>query len=62
VARQVVIAPHRDGGQAQYIRQPVPAETGASLAGTWAWAQSRLATPMTVGDLAPFSATAAGHV
>lgn len=25
VARQVVIAPYRDGGQAQYIRQPVPA-------------------------------------
>ena len=52
VARQVVIAPHRDGGQAQYIRQPVPAEAGASLAATRAWAQSRLATPMTVGDLA----------
>ena len=52
VARQVVIAPHRDGGQAQYIRQPVPAEAGASLAATRAWAQRRLATPMTVGDLA----------
>src|SRR5215472_2583932 len=26
VARQVVIAPHRDGGQAQYIRQPIQAE------------------------------------
>jgi transcriptional regulator GlxA family with amidase domain len=52
VARQVVIAPHRDGGQAQYIRQPVPAEAGASLAATRAWAQHRLATPMTVRDLA----------
>jgi transcriptional regulator GlxA family with amidase domain len=52
VARQVVIAPHRDGGQAQYIRQPVPAEAGTSLAATRAWAQNRLATPMTVRDLA----------
>ena len=52
VARQVVIAPHRDGGQAQYIRQPVQAEAGASLAATRAWAQNRLATPMTVRDLA----------
>ncbi len=47
VARQVVIAPHRDGGQAQYIRHPVPAEAGTSLAATRAWA-----TPMTVRDLA----------
>lgn len=52
VARQVVIAPHRDGGQAQYIRQPVQAEVGTSLAATRAWAQNRLATPMTVRDLA----------
>jgi transcriptional regulator GlxA family with amidase domain len=52
VARQVVIAPHRDGGQAQYIRQPVQAEAGTSLAATRAWAQDRLATPMTVRDLA----------
>jgi transcriptional regulator GlxA family with amidase domain len=52
VARQVVVAPHRDGGQAQYIRQPVQAEAGTSLAATRAWAQNRLATPMTVCDLA----------
>jgi transcriptional regulator GlxA family with amidase domain len=52
VARQVVIAPHRDGGQAQYIRQPVQAEAGASLAATRAWAQSHLAAAMTVRDLA----------
>jgi transcriptional regulator GlxA family with amidase domain len=52
VARQVVIAPHRDGGQAQYIRQPVQAEAGTSLAATRAWAQNRLSAPMTVRDLA----------
>jgi transcriptional regulator GlxA family with amidase domain len=52
VARQVVIAPHRDGGQAQYIRQPVQAEGDTSLAATRAWAQHRLATSMTVRELA----------
>ncbi len=52
VARQVVIAPHRDGGQAQYICQPVQAEAGTSLEATRAWAHNRLATPMTVRDLA----------
>jgi transcriptional regulator GlxA family with amidase domain len=52
VARQVVVAPHRDGGQAQYIRKPVQAEGDTSLAATRAWAQHRLAAPMTVRDLA----------
>jgi transcriptional regulator GlxA family with amidase domain len=52
VARQVVIAPHREGGQAQYIRQPIQAEVGTSLAATRTWAQNHLTTPMTVRDLA----------
>jgi transcriptional regulator GlxA family with amidase domain len=52
VARQVVIAPHRDGGQAQYIRQPVQAEAGTSLAATREWVQNHLASPVTVRDLA----------
>lgn len=52
VARQVVIAPHRDGGQAQYIRQPVQPQAGMSLAATRSWAQNRLATPIRVRDLA----------
>jgi transcriptional regulator GlxA family with amidase domain len=52
VARQVVIAPHRDGGQAQYIRQPVQPDPGTSMAATRSWAQLRLDTSMTVRDLA----------
>jgi transcriptional regulator GlxA family with amidase domain len=52
VARQVVIAPHRDGGQAQYIRQPVQPDPGPSLGATRGWAQQRLDTPLTVRDLA----------
>ncbi len=52
IARQVVIAPYRDGGQAQYISQPIQAEAGTSLEATRAWARNRLAAPMTVRDLA----------
>lgn len=51
VARRMVVAPHRDGGQAQFIRRPVP-RAGEGLAGTCAWAVSRLHDPLAVADLA----------
>ncbi|RZS87209.1 transcriptional regulator GlxA family with amidase domain [Motilibacter rhizosphaerae] len=52
IARRVVVAPHRDGGQAQYLDAPLPAEAGDSLAATRSWAAERLAEPLTVADLA----------
>ncbi|WP_216205301.1 GlxA family transcriptional regulator [Amycolatopsis aidingensis] len=52
VARAIVAAPHRTGGQAQYIRRPPPREAGTSLADTLAWARQRLHEPLTVADLA----------
>jgi AraC family transcriptional regulator, transcriptional activator FtrA len=54
VARRTVIAPHRDGGQAQFIELPVPpsAEGAADLAATRAWALERLNEPLDVGTLA----------
>jgi transcriptional regulator GlxA family with amidase domain len=55
VARWNVVAPHRDGGQAQYIDSPVPpagAGAGSGLAATRAWALSRLDEPLGVEDLA----------
>ncbi|MDH6228439.1 MULTISPECIES: helix-turn-helix domain-containing protein [Streptomyces] len=53
VARTLVSAPHRDGGQAQYIERPLPAETpGVTLAATRAWALARLHEPLTVPLLA----------
>ncbi|WP_329599505.1 helix-turn-helix domain-containing protein [Streptomyces pseudovenezuelae] len=52
VARRCVVPPFRDGGQAQYIEQPVPEEGAASTAGTRAWALERLDEPLTLGDLA----------
>ncbi len=52
IARWNVVAPHRDGGQAQYIDRPVPAGAGGGLEATRAWALERLHEPLTVDDLA----------
>jgi transcriptional regulator GlxA family with amidase domain len=51
VARYMVVAPHRDGGQAQLLQRPVP-PTAESLAATCDWALEHLAEPLTVADLA----------
>ncbi len=43
VARELVIPPYRDGGQAQYIEAPMPAHDGDDLfAGTLDWLQAHL--------------------
>lgn len=53
VARDMVVPPHRDGGQAQYIATPVPADgDGGRLGEVLAWARANLDQPMTVEDLA----------
>jgi AraC family transcriptional activator FtrA len=58
VARRTVVAPHRDGGQAQFVRRPIEraaAEPGPHAAGldeTRAWALEHLAEPLTVARLA----------
>ncbi|GGQ35659.1 AraC family transcriptional regulator [Streptomyces mutabilis] len=53
VARSLVSAPHRDGGQAQYIERPLaPEAPGVTLAPTRAWALARLHEPLTVRQLA----------
>lgn len=51
VARRMVVAPHRDGGQAQFLRRPVPA-TGTGLAETCAWALQHIGKPLSIADLA----------
>jgi transcriptional regulator GlxA family with amidase domain len=51
VARRMVVAPHRDGGQAQWLERPLPAP-GEGLADTYQWALEHLADPLTVADLA----------
>jgi transcriptional regulator GlxA family with amidase domain len=53
VARATVVPPHREGGQAQYVRRPVPeparrASTGAARA----WALQHLDRPLGLRELA----------
>jgi len=57
VARRMVVPPHRDGGQAQYVDDPIPDGPGADLFGeTIAWLREHLDEPVTVEDLASRSA------
>ncbi|MEV7626917.1 helix-turn-helix domain-containing protein [Actinoplanes sp. NPDC089786] len=51
-ARRCVVAPWREGGQAQFIHQPVPVDVGRSTAPTREWSLERLAEPLTLPDLA----------
>ncbi|WP_199572328.1 GlxA family transcriptional regulator [Streptomyces murinus] len=52
IARGLVAAPHRDGGQAQYVPAPVAVAGEASLSGTRGWALHRLGEPLTLRVLA----------
>ncbi len=51
VARRMVAAMHRTGGQAQFMQRPVP-DGGQSLAATCEWAVREMRRPITVADLA----------
>jgi transcriptional regulator GlxA family with amidase domain len=51
LARRMVMPPHRDGGQRQYVDQPVPCEAD-TLAGTLQWMLENLSVDMTVEQLA----------
>ena len=54
IARRMVVAPHRSGGQAQYVEMPLPDDrlTAGSLESTRAWALERLHEPLAVRDMA----------
>ncbi|UJP10340.1 DJ-1/PfpI family protein [Microbacterium sp. KUDC0406] len=53
VARDIVAAPRREGGQAQFIPKPaIAANEPSSLAPTLEWALARLELPLTVADFA----------
>ncbi|MFD0277487.1 helix-turn-helix domain-containing protein [Kitasatospora sp. NPDC127111] len=51
-ARRLVVPPHRDGGQAQFVTTPVPAPDNHPLADLFPWVLERLDQPLTVEDLA----------
>jgi len=53
IARRMVVPPHRDGGQAQYIQTPVPdVDESCRLREVLLWAQQHLEAPLSVDDLA----------
>ncbi|HEX7641787.1 MAG TPA: helix-turn-helix domain-containing protein [Burkholderiaceae bacterium] len=53
VARRLVVAPHRQGGQAQFIEQPLPeSKSDDRLTQTLAWATANLSQPHSVDTLA----------
>jgi len=56
IARRMVVPPHRDGGQRQFIDRPVPTTTAESLGPVLTWMVEHLDEAFTVDDLAQRSA------
>ncbi|MFI6899360.1 helix-turn-helix domain-containing protein [Streptomyces sp. NPDC050256] len=52
IARRMVVPPHRDGGQAQYIQRPLPRDRCDTVGDTLAWMEQHLDQEMTVEQLA----------
>ena len=52
VARAIVAPPQRDGGQAQFLRHPDPADPDRSLSSTVDWLRANLTSAITVPDIA----------
>jgi len=58
VARRLVMPPHRDGGQAQFVSDPILRDASAGLAPVLVWAQNHLSRPLRVEELAKRAAMA----
>ncbi|MGG7572450.1 GlxA family transcriptional regulator [Streptomyces sirii] len=52
VARRTVVPPHREGGQAQYIRRPMAEPQVSSTGAARAWALEHLDRPLSLRELA----------
>jgi AraC family transcriptional regulator, transcriptional activator FtrA len=52
LARRMVVPPHRDGGQQQYVETPIPPVQADTLAETLAWMAEHLGEELTVEGLA----------
>jgi transcriptional regulator GlxA family with amidase domain len=52
VARGMVVPPHRDGGQAQYIERPIPAASGDPIEQLLVWLSANLEEELSVPALA----------
>ncbi|MFD7461265.1 MULTISPECIES: helix-turn-helix domain-containing protein [unclassified Streptomyces] len=62
IARRLVVPPHRDGGQAQFIATPVPEPGNHPLADLFPWVMGRLNEPLTVEDLARQARMSSRHL
>ncbi len=56
IARRMVVPPHRDGGQAQFIERPVAEPAGDALSDVIEWMQRNLDRPVTVAEVASLAA------
>lgn len=61
IARRMVVPPHRTGGQAQFIDQPMPVTRDETLQRTQRWVMERLAEPLTVDAMARQANTSVRH-
>jgi AraC family transcriptional activator FtrA len=52
IARRLVMPPHREGGQAQYVRDPIRSAAAGGLAPMMQWAESHLDKALRIEDLA----------
>lgn len=52
IARRMVVPPHRDGGQQQFVDMPLPFEESEALGGLLSWMVDNLAEQHTTGSLA----------
>ncbi|MGY3448671.1 transcriptional regulator FtrA [Bradyrhizobium sp. USDA 4353] len=52
VARRLVMPPHRDGGQAQYVIAPIQARPGRTIGEVMDWARGRLSRPIAISAMA----------
>jgi AraC family transcriptional activator FtrA len=57
VARRLVVSPHREGGQAQFIERPINEQSRPWLSNLLETIQNRLHEPLTVQDLANYAST-----
>jgi transcriptional regulator GlxA family with amidase domain len=56
IARRMVVPPHRDGGQAQYVERPVGEPDCDTLGEVIEWMQHNLSSAVTVDELASLAA------
>jgi transcriptional regulator GlxA family with amidase domain len=52
IARRMVVPPHREGGQAQYVDRPMPPAQSDTVTGVLSWMERHLDREVTVEELA----------